>query len=162
LLEAAVEIHSTPSMFRAAGQFPAAESVDLPLSPYAQDFYKTGSPFLLRHVPFWLAVLLEQPLVWLIPFLVILFPVFRLAPAVYDWAERRRIYRLYSELKHLEDEMFYAAVRGGGHKDFIERLNRLEDQASHLSVPSAFKPLVYGLRLHIDIVRRQALKSIST
>ena len=162
LLEAAVEIHSTPSMFRAAGQFPAAESVDLPLSPYAQDFYKTGSPFLLRHVPFWLAVLLEQPLVWLIPFLVILFPVFRLAPAVYDWAERRRIYRLYSELKRLEDEMFYAAVRGGGHKDFIERLNRLEDQASHLSVPSAFKPLVYGLRLHIDIVRRQALKSIST
>jgi hypothetical protein len=160
LLEAAVEIHSTPSMFRAAGQFPAAESVDLPLSPYAQDFYRTGSPFLLRRLPFWLAVLLEQPLVWLIPFLVILFPAFRLAPAVYDWAERRRIYRLYSELKRLEDEMFYAAVRGG-HKDFIERLNRLEDRASHLSVPSAFKPLLYALRLHIDMVRHQALKSIS-
>jgi TRAP-type uncharacterized transport system substrate-binding protein len=30
LLEAAVEIHSTPSMFRTAGQFPAPESVDLP------------------------------------------------------------------------------------------------------------------------------------
>ena len=161
LLEAAVEIHSTPSMFRAAGQFPGAESVDLPLSPYAQDFYKTGAPFLLRHLPFWMAVLLEQPLVWLIPFLVILLPAFRLAPAVYDWAERRRIYRLYSELKRLEDEMFYAAAREG-QKDFIERLNRLEDRASHLSVPSAFKPLVYGLRLHIDIVRRQALKSIST
>jgi hypothetical protein len=161
LLEAAVEIHSTPSMFRAAGQFPAAEAVDLPLSPYAQDFYKTGSPFLLRHLPFWLAVLLEQPLVWLIPFLVILFPAFRLVPAVYDWAERGRIYRLYSELKRLEEEMFYAAVRGGGHKHFIERLNRLEDRASHLSVPSAFKPLVYALRLHIDMVRHQALKSIS-
>ena len=161
LLEAAVEIHSTPSMFRAAGQFPGAESVDLPLSPYAQDFYKTGAPFLLRHLPFWMAVLLEQPLVWLIPFLVILLPAFRLAPAVYDWAERRRIYRLYSELKRLEDEMFYAAARGG-QKDFIERLNRLEDRASHLSVPSAFTPLVYGLRLHIDIVRRQVLKSIST
>src|SRR6516225_3548615 len=87
LLEAAVEIHSPPSMFRAAGQFPASESIDLPLSPYARDFYKTGSPFLMRHLPFWLAVLLEQPLVWLIPLLVILFPVFRLAPAVYDWAE---------------------------------------------------------------------------
>jgi hypothetical protein len=160
LLEAAVEIHSTPSMFRAAGQFPAAESVDLPLSPYAQDFYKTGSPFLLRHLPFWLAVLLEQPLVWLIPFLVILFPAFRLAPALYDWAERRRIYRLYSELKRLEDEMIYAAV-GGGHKDLIEQLNRLEDRASHLSVPAAFRPLVYALRLHIDMVRHRALKSMS-
>jgi TRAP-type uncharacterized transport system substrate-binding protein len=149
LLEAAVEIHSTPSMFRTAGQFPAPESVDLPLSPYARDFYKAGSPFFLRHLPFWLAVLLEQPLVWLIPLLVILFPLFQLAPAVYDWAERRRIYRLYSELRRLEDEMFYAADRGG-HKNLIERLDRLEDRASHLSVPSAFKPLVYALRLHID------------
>jgi len=160
LLEAAVEIHSTPSMFRTAGQFPAPESVDLPLSPYARDFYKTGAPFLLRHLPLWLAILLEQPVVWLIPLLVIIFPLFRLAPALYDWAERRRIYRLYSELKRLEDEMFYAADRGG-RKDLIERLDRLEDRASHLSVPSAFKPLVYALRLHIDMVRHEAQKLIS-
>jgi hypothetical protein len=160
LLAAAVEIHSTPSMFRTAGQFPAPESVDLPLGPYARDFYKTGAPFLLRHLPFWLAVLLEQPAVWLIPLLVVLFPLFRLAPAVYDWAERRRIYRLYSELKHLEDEMFYA-TDGAGQKNFIERLDQLEGRASHLSVPSAFKPLVYGLRLHIDMVRHAAQKSIS-
>ena len=160
LLEAAVEIHSTPSMFRTADQFPAPESVDLPLSPYARDFYKTGSPFLLRHLPLWLAILLEQPLVWLIPLLVILFPLFRLAPAVYDWAERRRIYRLYSELKRLEDEMSFTAP-GRSPKDFIERLDRLGDRASSLSVPSAFKPLVYGLRVHIEMVRREAQKSIS-
>ena len=159
LLEAAVEIHSTPSMFRTAGQFPAPESVDLPLSPYARDFYKTGSPFLLRHLPFWLAILLEQPAVWLIPLLVILFPLFRIAPAAYDWVERRRVYRLYSELKRLEDEMSYAAHRGR-HENFIERLDRLKDRASRLSVPSAFKPLVYGLRLHIDMVRHEAQKSI--
>jgi len=159
-LEAAVEIHSTPSMFRTAGQFPAPESVDLPLSPYARDFYKTGSPFFLRHLPFWLAVLLEQPLVWLIPLLIILFPLLRVAPAVYDWVERRRIYRLYSELKLLEDEMSNAADRGG-HKHFIERLDRLEDRASHLKIPAAFKPLVYALRLHIDMVRHQIEKSVS-
>ena len=160
LLEAAAEIHSTPSMFRTAGQFPAPESVDLPLNPYARDFYKTGVPFLLRHLPLWLAVLLEQPVVWLIPLLVVLFPLFRLAPAVYDWAERRRICRLYSELKRLEDEMFYARD-GAGQKVFIERLDQLEGRATHLSVPSSFKPLVYGLRLHIDMVRHAAAKSIS-
>jgi hypothetical protein len=50
----------------------------------------------------------------------------------------------------------------GGHKDFIERLNRLEDRASHLSVPSAFKPQVYALRLHIDMVRHQARSRFRT
>ena len=34
------------------------------------------------------------------------FPVFRLGPALYDWVEKRRIYKLYSELKHLEDRRF--------------------------------------------------------
>jgi hypothetical protein len=156
-----VEIHSTPSMFRNAGEFPEAESVDFPLSPYARDFYKAGSPFLLRHLPLWLAVLLEQPAVWLIPLLVLLFPLFRIAPSIYDWVERRRGYRLYSELKRLEDEMSYSA-QGGADKDFLERLDRLEYRASHLSVPSAFKPLVYGLRLHIDMVRHQAEKLSSS
>ena len=161
LLEAAVEIHSTPSMFRNAGEFPQAESVDLPLSPYAREFYKTGSPFLLRHLPLWLALLLEQPAVWLIPLVVILFPLFRIAPPIYDWVERRRVYRLYSDLKRLEDELFYSAHRGGD-KDLLERLDRLEYRASHLSVPSAFRPLVYGLRMHIDMVRHEAQKSSSS
>ena len=160
LLEAAAEIHSSPSMFRNAGQFPAPETVDLPLSPYARDFYKTGSPFFLRHLPFWLAVLLEQPLVWIIPLLVVLLPLFRVAPAIYDWIEQRRIYRLCSELKRLEDDLNDASGRTD-HDDFLNRLDGLEHRASDLSVPVAYKPLVYALRLHIDMVRHQAQKAPS-
>ena len=160
LLEAADEIHSKPGMFHAADQFPAPESIDLPLSPYAREFYKTGTPFLLRHLPFWLAVLLAQPLLLLIPLFVILFPLLRLAPTIYDWLERTRVYRLYSELKGLEDEMFHATP-GTNRKDLIERLDQLEDRASHLSVPTPFKPLVYGLRMHIEVVRHMAQKAIS-
>ena len=159
LLKAAVEIHSTPGMFRTAGQFPAPESIDLPLSPYALEFYKAGAPFLHRHLPFWLALLIEEPVVWLIPLLIVLFPLFRLAPSAYDWFERRRVYKLYGELKRLEDEMLLAAP-SGSRQDYVERLNRLEGRASHLSVPTPFRPLVYGLRLHIDMVRQQIEKCI--
>ena len=161
LLEAAVEIHSTPRMFQAAGQFPAAESIDLPLSPYALEFYKAGPPFLQRHLPFWLAVFLEQPLVWLIPLLAVLFPLMRVAPLIYDWVEKRRIFKLYSELKRLEDEVSFA-VPGGTSSDFIERLDHLKKRASHLSVPMPFKPLVYALRLHIDMVRQEVQKSVTS
>ena len=160
LLEAAVEIHSTPGMFQTTGQFPAPESIEIPLSPYAREFYKRGAPFLQRHLPFWLAVFLEQPLVWIIPLVAILFPFFRLAPAIYDWVERRRVYKLYSELKRVEDELFFPAP-SRQQKDLIERLDRLKDRATRLSVPTSFKPLVYSLRLHIDMVRQEAQKSIA-
>jgi hypothetical protein len=159
LLEAAVEIHSTPGMFRTAGQFPAPESIDLPLSPHALEFYKAGAPFLQRHLPFWLALLIEEPVVWFIPLLIVLFPLFRLAPSAYDWFERRRVYKLYGELKGLEDEMLLTAP-SGARQDYVERLNRLDGRASHLSVPAPFRPLVYGLRLHIDMVRQQIEKDI--
>ena len=77
LLEAAREIHSAPGMFRRAGQFPAAESIDLPLSTHAQQFYKTGAPFLQRHLPFGLAVLAQQGLVLLIPVLGVVYPLLK-------------------------------------------------------------------------------------
>ena len=160
LLEAADEIHSAPGMFHTADQFPAPESIDLPLSPYAREFYKTGPPFLQRHLPFWLAVLVAEALVLLIPLLAILYPLFRFAPTIYDWVERRRVNRLYSELKRLEDEMFFATP-STTRSDFIKRLDQLENHASHLSVPTSFKPLVYALRLHIDMVREEARKTIS-
>jgi hypothetical protein len=83
----------------------------------------------------------------------------RLVPAIYDWVESRRVYRLYSELKLLEDEMAFTAP-GANHRDFIERLDKLKGRASRLSVPTSFRPLVYALRLHIEVVRREARKPI--
>lgn len=147
-------------MFRTPDQFPAAESIDLPLSTYARKFYKLGTPFLHRHLPVWLALLIEEPVVWIIVLIVVLFPLFRLAPPIYDWFERRWIYRLYAELKRLEDKMLLA-VSAGVSQDYIERLNQLKGRTNRLSVPTPFRPLVYGLRLHIDMVRQQSKKSIS-
>ena len=74
---------------------------------------------------------------------------------IYAWAERRRIYKFYSELRSLEDELYHSAD-GQSRQYFLERLDRLDDRASHLSVPAAYKPLVYSLRLHIDMVRAVA------
>jgi hypothetical protein len=39
LLKAASQIHSDPGLFRTAGQFPAPESIELPLSTDARQFY---------------------------------------------------------------------------------------------------------------------------
>jgi TRAP-type uncharacterized transport system substrate-binding protein len=158
LLEAAVEIHSTPGVFHTAGQFPAPESDDFPLSPYARDFYKTGPPYLQRHLPLWLALLIEEPVIWVIPLLVILLPLFRLAPSIYNWYERRPVNKLYLELKRLEEELLFAGA-SGSREDYVERLNKLEERASRISVPMSFRPLVYGLRLHIDMVRQEIEKS---
>jgi hypothetical protein len=151
LLDAAVEIHSGPGMFRKSGQFPAPEQVDLPLSTYAQQFYKSGPPFLQRYLPYWLAVLVERLLLILIPVAALAYPVLSVAPQVYDWSIRRRITRLYGELKLIEVDLEADASTSAN--DLLARLDRLAERANQLRVPDDFAHLVYTLRDHIDSVR---------
>jgi hypothetical protein len=151
LLEAASEIHSAPGVFQKPGQFPAAERIDLPLSAQASQFYRSGPPFLQRYLPFWLAVLASGLLVLLIPIVGVAYPLLRIAPALYGWNMRRRIFRLYGELKFIESALESAS--GDAAERLKERLDRLEARAGHLRVPNAFAHLLYQLRSHIALIR---------
>jgi hypothetical protein len=151
LLDAASEIHSAAGVFQKAGQFPAAEQVDLPLSRHAIQYYKSGLPFLMRSLPFWLAAMVRSWFVLLIPIAGIAYPLLRAVPAVYGWSMRRRIFNLYGELKLIEAEL----EAGSGHMahDLRGRLDRLEARANRMHVPLGFAHLLYGLRVHINLVR---------
>jgi TRAP transporter TAXI family solute receptor len=151
LVEAATEIHSEGGLFRKAGQFPAVEPVDLPISKDARQYYKSGPPFLQRYLPYGLAVLGTRLLVLLIPMIGVAYPLLRTAPAIYSWSMRRRIFRLYGELKYIEVEL--EARRGLPAEDLAAQLQRLEERADHLQVPFAFAPFLYQLRNHIALVR---------
>lgn len=157
LLQAAAQIHSGPGVFHKAGDFPAPESIDLPLSDQARQFYKTGPPFLQRHLPFWLAILIQQLLVLLIPVLGLLYPLLRFAPAAFDWAMRRKILKLYRELKLLDDEL--ATRHPHRVEDLTARLERLDEEVDHLWLPISFRPLLYQLRMHMSLVRERMKKA---
>ena len=157
LLDAAEEIHAAPGIFQEPGQFPAREEEDLPLSKEAIRYFKSGDPFLQRYLPFWLAVVAGQILVLLIPVIGVAYPLLRISPALYGWSMRRRIFRLYGELRFIELEFETKDKRTT--EDMLARLNRLEERADHLRVPRAFATLLYTLRLHIGMVRNRLKES---
>jgi TRAP-type uncharacterized transport system substrate-binding protein len=154
LLEAASQLHSKPGIFQKAGQFPAAEPIDLPLSDQAQRYYQTGPPFLQRYLPFWMAVFVARLLLLLIPILGVAYPMVRLLQAIYGWGMRRRIFNLYGELKFLEADI-EARPPGAPVEDLRAALEKLEFRANHLRVPVAFAHMLYTLRDHIGLVRER-------
>lgn len=160
LLQAAVEVHSRPGIFRKAGQFPAPEAIDLPLSDEAVLYYKRGQPLLQRYLPFWLAVFLERLLVLLIPIVGILYPLATLMPPLRDWKIRRKIVRLYGELRFLEAEM---EVHDGDEKAeaMASRLEELEKASNRLKVPISYVDQVYTLKNHIALVKANLRSSES-
>jgi hypothetical protein len=153
LLETASEIHSGPSIFNKAGEFPAAASDGLPLSEPVREYYQSGRPFLQRYFRFWAAALVSRMLLVLIPVVGILYPLFRVLPAAYGWGMQHRIFRLYGELKVLEME--FDAGSSGPPPVLDERLGRLERRADRMRVPLRFAPLLYNLKMHIGLVRER-------
>lgn len=151
-LRAAAEVHAPPGLFNGAGQFPAAEPIDLPLSETAQSYYKSGSPFLQRYLPFWIAALASQLLIVLIPVVAIAYPLLRVAPGLYAWGMRRRIYRLYGELKFI-DAQLEARDPKAAVDDLRLEIDRLEQHVNHMRTPLAFAQMLYTLRHHIGLVR---------
>ena len=128
------------------------------MSKEAQRFYKSGPPFLRRHLPFWAATLVDRLKIMLLPFVALLFPLFKLMPPIYRWRMRSRIYRWYAELEAVDPRIHknYAVEQTD---EYLAELDRIEDMVSSVSVPLSFSEELYDLRLHIEMLRNEFLKA---
>lgn len=152
LLQAASEVHGKSGFFQDVGEFPSYKDPMLLLSPEAARYFKSGAPFLQRYLPFWLAVLVDRLIVLLVPIIALLIPLLKIAPAIYTWRVRSKVFRCYGELKFLEEDLknhFDAAKLA----DYRNRLDALDEEAIQLHVPLGFTDLVYTLREHVNLVR---------
>jgi hypothetical protein len=157
LMQVASEVHGEAGVFQKPGEFPRAGHSEFPQSKEAERYYTSGKPFLQRYMPFWAATLIDRMVVMLVPLLAVLFPLFKFAPQIYGWRVRSRIYRRYGELKFLENEI---NENPGLHTraEWIEKLDRIEADASHIRTPLTFSDILYTLRGHIDLVRDMILR----
>ena len=168
LLKAATQVHGQAGLMQKEREFPSDRDTDLPLSPSAERYYKNGPPFLQTYLPFWLAVWVDRMFLVLLPILAVLIPVVKLAPVVYSWRVRSKVYHWYGELKYLEGQL-----RGVPDEDtetpdtrptaerlpgLLERLDWIEEQVNHIRLPLAFSNHAYFLREHIELVRNAIMR----
>jgi TRAP-type uncharacterized transport system substrate-binding protein len=158
LLDAAVEIHSNVGWVNKRGEFPSPKELDFPSSNYAERFYKSGRPFLLDYLPFWVAAFIDRTILILVPVAIVLFPLIQSIPRLYSWRNRRKFYRWYGELKNLESEV---AENPDSEKmmEYQGRIDQIEASINKIRVPLAFFGEVYKLKEHVDLVRGKLTRS---
>ena len=158
LLKAATEVHGGASLLQQEREFPADRDTELPLSPDAARFYKSGPPFLQKYLPFWAATWIDRMIFILLPIIAVLIPVTKIAPMVYSWRIRSKVYHWYGELKFLEGRLREepAEVKLPG---YLERLDWIEDQVNRIRLPLSFSNHVYFLREHIELVRNAIVRA---
>jgi TRAP-type uncharacterized transport system substrate-binding protein len=154
LIAAAREVHGGPALFRDAGEYPAPLAKDFPIGADAERYYKSGGQFLYKRLPFWMASLVDRTLVVILPLLVLIVPASRLAPAVYRWRVRSRIYRWYGALMALEREGL-ARPTEEHLQEILGRLDDIQASINEVRTPLAYADQLFILREHIQMVRNR-------
>ncbi|RME68475.1 MAG: TAXI family TRAP transporter solute-binding subunit, partial [Verrucomicrobia bacterium] len=151
ILHAASDVLATGGSLARPGAFPAAGPVDFPLTREATHYYKYGLPFLMRYVNFWTASMFDRVIIYAIPLLIMLFPVFKVAGPLYRWQTRRRIFRWYKHLREIDQRLRTGRIRETLDED-IRNLEALQDEILSVNVPLSYTDELYELHLHVDWV----------
>ncbi|MFZ2541020.1 MAG: TAXI family TRAP transporter solute-binding subunit [Gallionella sp.] len=151
VLKVISRVHGGAGMLQQPREFPSDKETDFEISNQATHFYESGPPFLDRYLPFWAATFVNRVLIILLPLVALAIPLSRIAPAVYTWLIKSRIYKLYGELRFLE-----MRLRNAQHDalpSFRKELDAIESKVNNLRLPVAFSSHLYELRSHIGLVR---------
>ncbi len=151
-VQAAQRIHGESSWFGPAGEFPNGSAREFPLAKEAARYYRDGPPFLQRYLPFWLANLIDRMWVVLASIIVILIPLSRIVPPLYEFRIRSRVFRWYRQLREIEEAANRKDARPA---ELLPRLDQLEHRVEQVSVPLSYADELYALRGHIDMVRKK-------
>ncbi len=152
LIEAATEVHGGATLLQSAGQFPAPLVHEFPISADAARYYKSGKSFAYRYLPFWLASLLDRAVVVLLPMLLVIVPLLRYLPAVYNWRIKSRIDRRYRQLMALERQSL-ENLTPEKRALLLVRLAQIEKSVISLKMPGSHAEQLYVLREHLQFVR---------
>ncbi|OGB26777.1 MAG: C4-dicarboxylate ABC transporter substrate-binding protein [Burkholderiales bacterium RIFCSPLOWO2_02_FULL_57_36] len=158
-VQAASDIHGGAGWFSKEGEFPAARYTEIPVARDAEKFYKNGAPFLQRYMPYWVANFFDRMWVVIVALGALILPLSRIVPPLYVWKVRSRVYRWYAQLRNVEQaiEDVPQDRRAEVYSGQLVQLNALEERVNHISIPLSFAEELYGLRSHINFVRKRIL-----
>jgi hypothetical protein len=160
LLRAAAETHLDDSSLLQPGRLPSTEFIEFPLNESARMYFENGPPFLQKYLPFWIASAVDRSKILLLPALTLLLPLFRVAPPLYRWRIRSRIYRWYEILRGMESDL-RTQPNSETLQGHATTLSAMEGELDDLrTVPLAYMEEFYNLRLHVEFVERRVLRML--
>jgi hypothetical protein len=152
--QSAQSIHGGAGWFNRAREFPNTRTSELPVSPEGDRAINGTPPFWQRYLPFWASNLIER--MWLVlgGLLVLMLPLSRVVPPLYQFRVRRRVFRWYARLRDVENKL---VAHKGEHDALLKELDDLDRLVNKVAVPLSYADELYALRNNIDAVRKRVL-----
>ncbi|HEY2254354.1 MAG TPA: TAXI family TRAP transporter solute-binding subunit [Variovorax sp.] len=152
--QTAQTLHGGAGWFNRARDFPNTRTSELPVSPEGDRAINGTPPFWQRYLPFWASNLMER--MWLVlgGLLVLMLPLSRVVPPLYQFRVRRRVFRWYARLRDVEAKL---ETHQGDPEVLLKELAELDRMVNKVAVPLSYADELYALRNNIEAVRRRVL-----
>ena len=152
--QSAQTVHSGAGWFNRARDFPNTRTSELPVSPEGDRAINGTPPFWQRYLPFWASNLVER--MWLVlgGLLVLMLPLSRVIPPLYQFRVRRRVFRWYARLRDIEGKV---DAKTGERDTLLKELDDLDRVVNKVAVPLSYADELYALRNNIYAVRKRVL-----
>lgn len=152
--QSAQTLHGGSGWFNRARDFPNTRTSELPVSPEGDRAINGTPPFWQRYLPFWASNLVER--MWLVlgGLLVLMLPLSRIVPPLYQFRVRRRVFRWYARLRDVEARL---ESQSGDADALLKELDALDRRVNQVAVPLSYADELYALRNNIYAVRKRIL-----
>lgn len=151
VLEAARAVVGGGGLLERPGEFPSARFTSFPLSTEAEHYHRNGPPFLLRFMPFWAASLVDRLVILVIPLMVFIIPLVKIAGPLYRWRIRSKIFRWYRYLRETDQKIRDGSIEQHTGEQ-IDQLLEMESDLRQVEVPLSYADELYDLHLHVGHV----------
>ncbi len=152
--QTAQSVHSDAGWFNRARDFPNTKTSELPVSPEGDRAINGTPPFWQRYLPFWASNLVER--MWLVlgGLIVLMLPLSKIVPPLYQFRVRSRVFRWYARLREIESKV---DSRKGDRDALLDELDELDRVTHRITVPLSYTDELYALRNNIYAVRKRLL-----
>lgn len=152
--QSAQTLHSGAGWFNRARDFPNTRTSELPVSAEGDRAINSTPPFWQRYLPFWASNLIDR--MWLVlgGLLVLMLPLSKIVPPLYQFRVRSRVFRWYARLREIETKV---DTHSGDRNGLLDELDELDRVTHRITVPLSYTDELYALRNNIYTVRRRLL-----
>lgn len=158
MLDAANDIHPTPTFLQRQSEYPAVEAMDFHVSPHAVRHALGYRPWLEAALPYWWAQLAELLLYAVLPILLLTAMALVWIPQLFSLRVNAVLSHYYGELKFLESDIEKAVINAPMTMNrLMAKLDAIEEQVRGLDLPDRYADRWYTLRQHLTTARERLL-----
>ena len=157
--QSAQTLHGDAGWFNRARDFPNTRTSELPVSPEGDRAINGTPPFWQRYLPFWASNLIER--MWLVlgGLVVLMLPLSRVVPPLYQFRVRSRVFRWYGQLRDIETQL---ESEEADREALLTKLDDLDRRVNKVAVPLSYADELYALRNNIAAVRQRVQATVGT